>query len=127
MKDIRAHLDKLQVQTAECEMIRDLGHRVIEAGSGAEALERLGEGIHVDVVVTDYKMPRMDGATLAKQVREMHPSMPVLIITGYTGISDEALNLPRLAKPFGQAEIAAALASLIVEDDNVVRFPTSAR
>ena len=119
--------DEDLVRFATGEMIRDLGHRVIEAGSGAEALERLGEGIHVDVVVTDYKMPRMDGATLAKQVREMHPSMPVLIITGYTGISDEALNLPRLAKPFGQAEIAAALASLIVEDDNVVRFPTSAR
>ena len=50
--------------------------------------------------------------------------MPVLIITGYTGISDEALNLPRLAKPFGQAEIAAALANLFAGDGKVVRLPT---
>jgi len=116
--------DEDLVRFATAEMVRDLGHRVVEAGSGAEALDHLREGLKPDVVVTDYKMPRMDGAELAQQIHETHPSMPVLIITGYTGISDEALNLPRLAKPFGQAEIAAALANLFAGDGKVVRLPT---
>ncbi len=114
------------VRFATAEMIRELGHSVVEASSGAEAMERLSAGIEIDAVVTDYKMPRMDGAQLAKRIREWQPSMPVLIITGYTGISDKALNLPRLAKPFGQAEIAAALSGLFATDEKVVRFPTSA-
>ena len=114
------------VRFATAEMIRELGHSVVEASSGAEAMERLSAGIEIDAVVTDYKMPRMDGAQLAKRIREWQPSMPVLIITGYTGISDKALNLPRLAKPFGRAEIAAALSGLFATDEKVVRFPTSA-
>jgi signal transduction histidine kinase/ActR/RegA family two-component response regulator len=119
--------DEDLVRFATGEMLRDLGHRVVEAGSGAEALDFLREGLKVDAVVTDYKMPRMDGAELAQQIHVTHPSMPVLIITGYTGISDEALNLPRLAKPFGQAEIAAALANLFAGDGKVVRLPTRAK
>ena len=119
--------DEDLVRFATAEMVRDLGHRVMEAGSGAEALEHLRDGLKPDVVVTDYKMPRMDGAELARHIHEHDPSMPVLIITGYTGISDEALNLPRLAKPFGQAEIAAALANLSAGDGKVIRLPTRAR
>jgi CheY-like chemotaxis protein len=67
-------------------------------------------------------MPRMDGAELARRIRESRPEMPVLIITGYTGIKDSALDLPQLAKPFGQAEIATALADL-TGDKQVIPFP----
>ena len=115
--------DEDLVRFATGEMIRELGHQVTEAGSGAEALERLADGLEIDAVITDYKMPRMDGAELARRIAETRPSVPVLIITGYTGISDDALNLPRLAKPFGQAEIAAAIAGLFAKDDKILRFP----
>ena len=115
--------DEDLVRFATAEMVRELGHHVIEASSGAEALEQLSGGLEVDAVVTDYKMPRMDGAELARRIRESRPEMPVLIITGYTGIRDSALNLPQLAKPFGQAEIAAALADLTAEKDRIVPFP----
>ena len=118
--------DEDLVRFATADMIRDLGHQVVEAASGAEALEWLQNGLEADVVVTDYKMPRMDGAELGRQVAENHPDVPVLIITGYTGVSDKALHLPRLAKPFGQAEIAAALASLFIKDDKVVRLSSRA-
>ena len=119
--------DEDLVRFATGEMIRELGHQVTEAGSGPEALEKLALGCEVDALVTDYKMPRMDGAELARRVREVRPALPILIITGYTGISDEALDLPQLAKPFGQAEIAAALAGLIAGEGNVIRFPTAAK
>jgi len=113
--------DEDLVRFATGEMLRELGHDVTDVGSGPEALDLLAGGLEVDAVVTDYKMPRMDGAELARRIRESRPSLPVLIITGYTGISDDTLNLPRLAKPFGQAEIALALANLM-DDDKVVRF-----
>jgi signal transduction histidine kinase/ActR/RegA family two-component response regulator len=117
--------DEDLVRFATGEMVRDLGHKVAEAGSGAEALELLRDGLEVDAVITDYKMPRMDGSELARHIHETHPSVPVLIITGYTGIVDDALKLPRLDKPFGQAELAAAIGNLFPDDDKkVIRFPS---
>jgi signal transduction histidine kinase/CheY-like chemotaxis protein len=118
--------DEDLVRFATAELIRELGHKVTDVSSGSDALELLAKDLNVDAVITDYKMPRMDGAELARRIHETHPSLPVLIITGYTGVSDATLNLPRLAKPFGQAEIAAALAALFVKDEKVVRFPRKA-
>jgi signal transduction histidine kinase/ActR/RegA family two-component response regulator len=115
--------DEEIVRVGTAEMIRDLGHRVVEAEGGAEALATLAGSPAFDVVVTDYKMPRMDGAELARRLRAAHPSLPILIITGYTGTTDEVLHLPRLSKPFGRAEIGAALAALVSEDEKVVRLP----
>jgi len=115
--------DEFLVRFATAEMVRDLGHQVIEFGSGHDALEQLKQGLEADAVITDYKMPRMDGAEFARRVQECRPRLPVLIITGYAGISDEALKVPRLAKPFGQRQIAAALTSLLAGEENVVPFP----
>ncbi len=117
--------DEEIVRIGTGEMIRDLGHEVIEASGGAEALAKLAAGLSVDAVLTDYKMPRMDGAELARRIQDGRPDLPVMLITGYTGTSDETLHLPRLEKPFGQAEIAAALAALMGTDDNVVRLPSA--
>jgi signal transduction histidine kinase/CheY-like chemotaxis protein len=115
--------DEEIVRTATAEMIRDLGHEVVEAASGPEALTRLRDGLSVDVVITDYMMPGMNGGALARSVAKSFPSVPVLLITGYTGPADEVLHLARLAKPFGQADIAGALAGLFADDDKVVRLP----
>jgi CheY-like chemotaxis protein len=94
-------------------MLRELGHRVVEAGGAAEALDKIQNGLQVDVVVTDYKMPRMDGAELARRLHRWQPQLPILLITGYSGPADDTVGLARLAKPFRQAEIAGALAKLV--------------
>jgi signal transduction histidine kinase/ActR/RegA family two-component response regulator len=115
--------DEPLVRTATAEMIRDLGHGVEEAAGGAEGLARIEGGLSIDAVITDYMMPGMDGGALSRRIAEIRPNLPVLLITGYTGPTDDVLHLPRLAKPFGQAEIAAALGSLFAGDQKVVRFP----
>ena len=69
----------------------------------------------------------MDGAELLGQVRDLYPDLPVLLITGYTGVSDDVLGIPRLAKPFGQAEIAAAIAALFAPDEKILPFPQRGR
>jgi PAS domain S-box-containing protein len=111
--------DEELVRTGTAEMLRDLGHRVEEAASGAAGLARLDGGFVPDAVVTDYMMPGMNGADFAAQVRTRHPGMPVLVVTGYAG-GELDLGLPQLAKPFRQADLAAALDRLVSAATNVV-------
>ncbi len=112
--------DEELVRRGTAEMLRDLGHRVVEAEGGAEALVTLAAQPGIEAVVTDYKMPRMDGAQLAARLRETRPDLPILLISGYTGAADPIEGLPRLNKPFGLAELADALRRATEQPDNVV-------
>jgi PAS domain S-box-containing protein len=118
--------DEDLVRTGTAEMLRDLGHEVAEAAGGAEALRLLRAGLQVDVVITDYLMPQMDGAELVRRIREERPGVPALVITGYAG-GNLDLQLPQLAKPFRQADIASALQKLLDEPGKVVRLPVRNR
>ncbi len=68
------------------ELLAD-GHDVAIAGDGQEALTRFVEaeaaGTPYDVVVTDVRMPRMDGVTLTRRLRARHPDLPVVVVSGY--------------------------------------------
>ena len=91
-------------------MLEEQGHRVFEAMSGTKALEIFRQEPHIDLVVTDQGMPQMTGTDLVAAIRTEHARMPVLLVTGYAELpngSDRAL--PRLAKPFTQAQLAAAV------------------
>jgi len=115
--------DEDLVRIATAEMIRDLGHSVTDAVGAIDALTLLADGLEADVVVTDYMMPGMDGGELARRLAQTYPHIAVLLITGYTGLTRDVMHLPRLSKPFGRAEMGAALASLFADDDRVVRLP----
>lgn len=58
-------------------MLQGLGHTVIEAASGQEALERLRDGTTVDLIITDQAMPRMTGAQLIAVVKAEKPNIPI--------------------------------------------------
>ena len=111
--------DEDLVRAGTAEMLRELGHTVHEASGGAEAIGKLNSGLKVDAIVTDYMMPRMNGAELAVQVRELDSDARILVITGYAG-GDLDLGLPQLAKPFRQADIAVALDRLANSNSNIV-------
>jgi CheY-like chemotaxis protein len=103
--------DDALVMTGTAAMVQDLGHTTLEAHSGAEALEILGRGEPVDVVLTDHAMPAMTGLQLAKHIQERHPGLPIVLATGYAELPAEAstLGIARLAKPCTQEEIALAI------------------
>lgn len=117
--------DEELVREGTAEMLRDLGHTVHEAEGGAEALAKLADGLQVDAVISDYMMPHMNGAELARRLGDLYPDLPILIVTGYAGSGLE-LRRPQLAKPFRQADLAAALEAL-VSPGNVVRLRPSSR
>ena len=94
-------------------MLEDLGHDVFEAYSGKEALEILRQNDSIQIVITDQAMPQMSGTQLAEAIKLEWPDLIVLLATGYTDrVPGENITLPRLAKPFLQDELAAAIARL---------------
>ena len=89
------------------------GYQVITARDAREAITLLGAG-PVDLLVTDFRMPGVDGIDLTRHVRENHRDTEVVMITGYGSI-DNAVRAMKsgageyLAKPFTEEELAAAV------------------
>jgi CheY-like chemotaxis protein len=105
--------DEELVRATTADMLTDLGYEVIEAASGEEALKAVRGGLRLDLLVTDHLMPGMTGVDLARAVREQRPGTPVLIVSGYAEAEAIAPDLPRLTKPFRQADMAAILGEVM--------------
>jgi DNA-binding NtrC family response regulator len=63
--------------------LRTRGYQVVEAMSGKQALEHLEKNEIVDIVLTDYAMPGMNGIELLQKIRETHKSLPVILMTAH--------------------------------------------
>jgi signal transduction histidine kinase len=108
--------DDRLVLTSTAAMLEDLGHAVIEAGSGPAALALLRDGPPPDLVIADYGMPGMTGIELAAEIRRHRPTLPVILATGYGEIPDGApLGLATLTKPFSQEILGSAIEAALRE------------
>jgi two-component system, cell cycle response regulator CpdR len=91
------------------------GHEVVAAADGAEALDRLTASAGAfDLLLTDIKMPLMDGIALALAAARDHPGLVILLMTAYADQRERAHGLDALihdviAKPFTLAEIKTAV------------------
>jgi nitrogen-specific signal transduction histidine kinase/CheY-like chemotaxis protein len=111
--------DDALIAMSTVDMLEDLGHDVIEANSGDRALEILRDSRPVDLLVTDYSMPRMNGAQLAAAAREIRPELPILLATGYAELpGGSALGLPRIGKPYQQDQLAAEIVKVLTAGSN---------
>ena len=104
--------DEDLVRLTTADMLSELGYSVVEARSGEEAMKLIQEGLRFDVMITDHLMPAMSGVELARSLHAQRPNAPVLIVSGFAENEGLAPDLPRLVKPFRQADLAAALARL---------------
>ncbi|MGV8855151.1 MAG: response regulator [Devosia sp.] len=96
------------------DMLEQLGHSALEAYSGPEALAILSSNQVVDLMITDYAMPGMNGVDLATAARQLRPGLPIVLATGYSELpSGTQTDLPRLSKPYQQADLAAQLQQLL--------------
>jgi nitrogen-specific signal transduction histidine kinase len=111
--------DDVLIAMSTVGMLEDLGHEVIEANSGARALEILRDNRPVDLLVTDYAMPRMNGVQLAAAAREIRPELPILLATGYAELpAGSALDLPRIGKPYQRDQLAAEIVKVLKYSSN---------
>lgn len=103
--------DDSLVLTSTSLLLEDLGHRVIGATSGAQALALFDQGEVIDLVITDMAMPKMSGAQLAHALRMLKPDLPIILATGYAErLEGFAADLPRLPKPFTQLNLVQIIA-----------------
>lgn len=112
------------VRNATALQLRDLGYQVAEAASPAQARQLLADGLVMDVLVTDQIMADETGAEFAQRLRQRHPQLPVLIITGYANLTPRELNgFAVLRKPFRRAELAESLAQLLALNSPLTEPP----
>jgi CheY-like chemotaxis protein len=93
-------------------MLEDMGHTVLEATSGASAIEILRQQ-PIDLLITDQAMPKMTGVQLIESVLAAWPEIPVLLATGYAELPTGAARaVMKLNKPFTQEQLTEALNSM---------------
>jgi CheY-like chemotaxis protein len=108
--------DEDLVRRGTAEMLREMGHEVIEAASGLTALEHLGERPEIELVVSDYLMPGMRGGDLIRRARRLRPEIRALLITGYAKLAGEPTGAARLSKPFRAGDLSRAIAKLLADE-----------
>lgn len=92
--------DERMVRTVTTKLLRLRGHTVTDVDGGPAALEALGSA-EFDVVVTDLSMPEMSGRELAAAIRQRHPGLPVLLLTGDTDAEADSGDIAAVVKkPF---------------------------
>ncbi|QDM26343.1 PAS domain S-box protein [Tardiphaga sp. vice352] len=100
-------------------MLEDLGHRVSEVPSGADALRMLQSESGIDLVLTDHVMPGMTGLELVNAIRERWPSIRVVLATGYSQLDDiSGARGGTLVKPFTQQALQEAISLTMSEKDH---------
>ena len=106
--------DDALIAMSTVNMLEDLGFEVIEAHSGDRALEIIENRRAIDLLITDYSMPRMNGAQLAHAVKEVRPELPILLTTCYAELPPHSgVDLPRIGKPYQQHQLAAEINKLL--------------
>jgi len=111
--------DEPLVLDAVTAMVTALGYDVTPVKSGRRALAILAAGRHVDLVLTDVYMPEMTGRVLADRLREQHPGMPIIYMSGNLNDHElrarvEAGDAKFLAKPLDMDGLGTALQDMLV-------------
>jgi two-component system cell cycle sensor histidine kinase/response regulator CckA len=113
--------DEEAVRSFAARALRMRGYNVLEASGGEEALEIVKEQAgSIDLIITDVVMPNMDGPTMVRNVKILHPDLPVIFMSGY---AEEAFrkndqsseDIHFLPKPFGLKQLAAKVKEVLSE------------
>jgi two-component system cell cycle sensor histidine kinase/response regulator CckA len=98
-------------------LLTGLGHSVVDASSGAEALGLVEVAERMpDLLLTDIRMPGIQGPELARRLRDRRPDLPVVFMSGFSADVEVSAVLPgagMLDKPFDRARLEAAIGAAI--------------
>ncbi len=107
--------DERQIAKLGAEMLTRMGYRVTSCHKSSNALSRFGQAPETfDVIVTDHTMPGLTGIDLAREVRKISPTVPIVLVTGFHpgGIESAAGDVVFsriLMKPYTGAELGQAI------------------
>ena len=98
-------------------VLEEAGYTVTEAENGEDALAAM-DRVHIDLVVLDVMMPKMDGLEVARQVRRARCNTPILMLTARSDVADRIAGLNAgadyyLTKPFDSGELLASINALL--------------
>jgi two-component system cell cycle sensor histidine kinase/response regulator CckA len=123
--------DEDAVRSFSARVLTNKGYKVFEANSGEAALEVLKDHLDsIDLLVTDVVMPRLDGPSLVRQVRQGRPDLKVIFISGYTEDAfrkrlGEDGGIHFLPKPFSLKQLAAKVKEVLGEDGTATQSELS--
>lgn len=107
--------DNTLVREVTTELLARDGRKIVALESAEEALEAFGAGAY-DIVITDVSLPVMSGIDLARTLLQQHPTLPIIIASGYSldfGLENWGPNVRAIIKPFESDEIDALMAELL--------------
>jgi len=110
-------------EAALCQTLNDMlseeGYRLLEASSGLRALEIL-ESIHVDLMISDIKMPGMSGFDLVEKVNELYPQVKIQLVSGYSDQVQEnrVLHKKILYKPYSRLDMIERVKNMLHGEDD---------
>jgi signal transduction histidine kinase/CheY-like chemotaxis protein len=110
--------DERALRRLAATVLGQAGYRTLEASDGQQALDMFTvHSRNIVMVVTDVVMPRMGGIELSKRLRQGHPELPILFVTGYVdqseSLHDSAAGTPVLLKPFSADALLRAVTSAL--------------
>src|SRR5947208_16056940 len=121
MPDAQKHLliieDEAPLRTAIAEQLADRGYRVEQADSGETALQKLAD-FAFDVIVTDLRLPGIDGSAVVEAAVERYPHIIAIVVTGFVRVKESVEAIKRgawdfVSKPFQIDELLHVLDSAI--------------
>ncbi len=101
--------DETEARRTFSEVLSDMGYNVIVKPDGLSALTVIRQGVPIDLVITDYRMPDMNGLDLVTTLRQVRPSIPVIMMTAHGDIENYFRSLSLgvfeyINKPIGKKE-----------------------
>lgn len=109
--------DEALIAVAVTEALQEAGFEVQHVHNGREAADALRErALQYQALVTDVRLPLVDGWELARLARELNPSIPVVYVSGDSAAEWSAHGVPNslmLQKPFAMAQIVVAVTTLL--------------
>ena len=115
--------DEDAVRAFGARALREKGYNVSEATNGEDALKIIQQQGKLDLLITDVVMPRMDGPTLCKKIKEKSPTLKTIFISGYTedtfrsSLDEDNSHIHFLQKPFTLKDLAAKVKD-VLKDNN---------
>ncbi len=101
--------DEVLIVLLATSWLEELGCEVETSLNGSEALAKLGNDQHVEILITDVNMPGISGYQVAERAKEMRPDLKVILTSG---AESDAHGWPLLRKPFLKSDLRRMMADV---------------